>query len=75
MAVPGVPSGKTRESRPMLPLSTRVKHSRCHGVGVPRWKVRVTSVVPVAYWPPESRRIICVPSKVFTLDGSATRQL
>ena len=31
---------------------TRVKHTRWCLVGSPKWKVRVTSVVPQLYWPP-----------------------
>ena len=40
----------------MVPISTRVKHSICRGVGLPRATVRVMSVVPSGYWPPLSIR-------------------
>ena len=60
----GVPSGKTAVARPMCPLSTRVKHSRCHAVGSPRCIVRVTSVVPMSYWPPESTSSILLLGSV-----------
>ena len=38
------------------PLRTRVKRSFISDVGVPTMIVRVTSVVPSGYWPPESTR-------------------
>ncbi|KAL1506940.1 hypothetical protein AB1Y20_007804 [Prymnesium parvum] len=47
----------------MCPLRTLVKHSTCQRVGVPRWKVRVTSVVPHSYCPPESSSTSCEPSR------------
>ena len=40
----------------MWPLSTRVKRSRISAVGSPTMTVRVMSVVPSWYWPPESIR-------------------
>jgi hypothetical protein len=40
----------------MWPFSTRVKRSFISGVGVPTITVRVMSVVPSGYCPPESTR-------------------
>ena len=40
----------------LLTWSTRVKHTRWCLEGSPRWKVRVTSVVPQSYWPPAEVR-------------------
>jgi hypothetical protein len=40
----------------MWPFNTRVKRSFISAVGVPMTMVRVTSVVPSRYWPPESIR-------------------
>ena len=50
--------GKMEVARLIWPLRTRVKHWRSNVVGLPKWKVRVTSVVPSLYWPPESHRYI-----------------
>jgi len=44
--------------------STRVKHSRSRAVGVPKCMVRVTSVVPSRYWPPESHKYISFLARV-----------
>ena len=45
-------------------MSTRVKHSRCHAVGSPMCIVRVTSVVPMSYCPPESTSSILLLVRV-----------
>ena len=42
----------------ICPLRTLVKHSCWNRVGFPMWTVRVTSVVPSLYCPPESTRYI-----------------
>jgi hypothetical protein len=39
-----------------MALSTSVKFCRMSAVGVPTAMVRVMSVVPSSYWPPESIR-------------------
>ena len=49
MAIPGVPLGKVTLASAMCPWRTRVKASFSQAVGVPRWTVRVTSVVPDSY--------------------------
>ena len=48
---PEVPLGNTAVSIAICPCSTRVKARRCPSVGVPKCKVRVTSVVPSKYCP------------------------
>ena len=53
---PRVPSGKRAGRRRYGPCRTRVKRSFISAVGVPTITVRVTSVVPSGYWPPESTR-------------------
>ncbi len=40
----------------IMPLSTRVKRSVISALGLPTAMVRVMSVVPSTYWPPESIR-------------------
>ena len=49
-----VPFGKRARAIAMCPLSTSVKQCRISAVGSPKMTVRVTSVVPSRYWPPES---------------------
>ena len=49
---PEVPLGNTAVATPMCPCSTRVKHSRSHALGSPKWTVRVMSVVPSTYCAP-----------------------
>ncbi len=51
-----MPSGNTARAMAMWPLSTSVKRSRISGVGSPTATVRVMSVVPSWYCPPESIR-------------------
>jgi len=51
---PLVPSTNTAVAMAICPFSTRVKRSRISAPGVPVAMVRVTSVVPSSYWPPES---------------------
>ena len=53
---PFVLFGKTDEASAMWPFKTRVKHSLSYWLGLPKWTVLVTSVVPSLYWAPESRR-------------------
>lgn len=40
----------------MCPWRTRVNASRCSGDGLPKWTVRVLSIVPSRYCAPESFR-------------------
>jgi len=49
--LPEVPFGNTAVSMAICPCSTRVKERRCSAVGVPKCRVRVTSVVPSRYCP------------------------
>ena len=53
-----VPFGNTRREMPIMPLSTRVKRSCISADGAPTMTVRVMSVVPSRYCPPESMRKI-----------------
>ena len=48
---PVVPFGNTALSMAICPCNTRVKERRCSAVGVPKCRVRVTSVVPSRYCP------------------------
>lgn len=74
-AQPGVPSGNTHESKLRFPCSTRVKHSFWYREGSPKCKVRVTSVVPSEYWPPESSKSIeSGPTCVCTQSQSKRRE-
>ena len=56
LRLPRVPLGNTAVAMAIWPLSTRVKRSRISSVGSPIGTVRVMSVVPSTYWPPESIR-------------------
>lgn len=49
--LPVVPFGNTAASMAICPCNTRVKERRCSAVGVPKCRVRVTSVVPSRYCP------------------------
>lgn len=53
---PVVPSGKIAVAMAIWPLRTRVKRSFISSLASPTGITRVTSVVPSAYWPPESTR-------------------
>ena len=65
---PVVPSGNTAVAIAIWPLSTRVKRARISALGSPSAMVRVMSVVPSSYWPPESiRNSSSVPSRRLVL--------
>lgn len=64
------PLGKTAESRAMLPLSTRVYIRFSFSVGLPKWSVRVVSVVPSRYCAPESQRYMALGSIIEQLPFS-----
>ena len=51
-----VPLGKVAVARAICPFKTSVNILRCSALGAPMVTVRVTSVVPSRYWPPESTR-------------------
>ena len=61
--LPVVPTGNRTVETPIMPLRTRVNRSFISGVGSPTMTVRVMSVVPSWYWPPElMRKISFMPS-------------
>ncbi|MCY1180904.1 hypothetical protein D9M73_213770 [compost metagenome] len=49
-----MPFGNCARDKAITPLSTRVQSRFCSSVGVPTATIRVMSVVPPRYWPPES---------------------
>ena len=67
----GVPRGKRVRLRAMVPCRTRVTSRRCASLSVPIGHMRVMSVVPKRYWPPESMSSRPSPSMTACASGVA----